>query len=75
MWSIASYVDFLKCSGIMKQVTGVNLQSWSSLNMKVIPTMMDYYTIIIGPGTFNYSISYGFDSNPFPAICQYGNRA
>ena len=39
----------------------------------MIPTMMDYYTVVIGPGTFDYSISYGYDMNPFPAICQYGN--
>ncbi len=36
---------------------------------------MDYYAVIIGPGTFNYSISYGLEMNPFPAICQYGNFA
>ena len=51
---------------------GYNIQPWTSLQLDAIPTMMDYNTVIIGPGTFNYSVSYGYEATSIPAICELG---
>jgi hypothetical protein len=34
--------------------------------------MLDYSTVIIGPGSFSYSASYGYEATPIGAICEYG---
>ena len=53
---------------------GYNIQPWTSLQLDAIPTMMDYNTVIIGPGTFNYSVSYGYEATSIPAICELGKN-
>ncbi len=35
---------------------------------------MDYYTVVIGPGTFNYSLSHGRETVNISAICEYGKN-
>ena len=52
---------------------GYNIQPWTSLQLDAISTMMDYNTVIIGPGSFTYSVSYGYEVTPLPAICEFGN--
>jgi hypothetical protein len=47
---------------------------WSSLKLDAIDTFMDYYTVIYGPNSFNYSITYGYDSAAIPAICVHGKN-
>ena len=53
---------------------GYNIQPWTSLQLDAIPTMMDYNTVIIGPGAFNYSVSYGYEATAIPAICELGKH-
>ncbi len=50
-----------------------NIEPWSQLEPDVVDTMIDYYTIILGPGYFNYSISYGNENRSVAAICELGN--
>jgi hypothetical protein len=34
---------------------------------------MDYYTVVSGPGVFNYSVTYGNEIANYSAICEFGN--
>ena len=49
-----------------------NSQPWSKLNIDSVATMVDYSMVVIGPGDFNYSASYGFEATPIAGICELG---
>ena len=61
--------------GILQDTTGTyDTGPWSTLRLDAIDTFMDYYTVIYGPTSFNYSLTYGYDVGAFPAICVYGKN-
>jgi len=59
--------------GILQTTNGMyNINPWTTLNLDRIGTFMDYYSVVIGPGAFNYSLSHGKETLSISAICEYG---
>jgi hypothetical protein len=59
--------------GIVSSTIGVyNITAWQNLTLDNVMTFVDYFAVVIGPGTFSYSISHGLQVMNYSAICQYG---
>jgi hypothetical protein len=58
-------------SGVIQNTLGnFDVGPWPLLDQ--IETMMDYFVVVLGPGFFNYSVSYGNEKFSIPAICELG---
>ena len=75
MTNVRRFQRFLsfRLLGILKSpFSPYNSRPWSQLNIDAVATMVDYSAVVIGPGAFNYSASYGFEATPIAAICELG---
>ncbi len=62
---------FVFSSGVIQNTLGnSDVGPWPFLDQ--IETMMDYFTLVLGPAFFNYSVSYGNEQFSIPAICELG---
>ena len=60
-------------TGIVQSTTGVyDISPWANLTLDKVGTFMDYYTVVIGSGSFSYSATHGLDIGNLTAICEYG---